>query len=120
MDLDARFRQMGDFGDYRQVISLPAPALEEVAEPELAARLARLGNNGLADLAARHPDCFPAFVAAVALGQKFVPDLHDPEHRAHEAQNAETLTDEDVDRLFDAMVAALDAQPLSDPEHKLE
>lgn len=67
MDLDARFRQMDEFGDYRQVISLPAPALEEVAEPDLATRLARLGNDGLAELVARHSDRFPAFVAAVAL-----------------------------------------------------
>lgn len=54
------------------------------------------------------------------MGQKFVPALHDPEHRAREGQNAESLTDDDVDRLFDAMVAALDAQQLADPEPKLE
>lgn len=67
MDLDARFRAMEGYGDYRQVISLPAPALEEVAEPALATRLARLANDGLADLVARHPDRFPAFVATLAL-----------------------------------------------------
>ncbi len=66
-DLDARFAEMDKYGDYRQVISLPAPTLEEVAEPTLAVELARLGNDGLADLVARHPDRFPAFVGAVAL-----------------------------------------------------
>lgn len=66
-DLDARFREMDGYGDYRQVISLAAPALEEVAEPALAAELARIANDGMAELCARHPDRFPAFVAAVAL-----------------------------------------------------
>ena len=67
MDLDARFRQMDAFGDYRQVISLPAPTLEEVASPDVATRLARLANDGLAGLIRDHPDRFPAFVATVAL-----------------------------------------------------
>lgn len=66
-NLDARFQLMDEHGDYRQVISLPAPALEEVAEPALAARLARIANDGLAGLVASHPDRFPAFVASVAL-----------------------------------------------------
>ncbi len=63
MDLDAWFRAMEGYGDYRQVISLPALPLEEVANPVLATRLARIANDGLADLVARHPDRFPAFVA---------------------------------------------------------
>ena len=67
LDLDARFRQMDAFGDYRQIISLPAPTLEEVASPEVAARLARRANDGLAGLVRDHPDRFPAFVATVAL-----------------------------------------------------
>lgn len=67
MDLEVRFRQMDEVGDYRQVISLPAPTLEEVAEPALAKSLARCANDGLADLVSRHPDRFPAFVATVAL-----------------------------------------------------
>lgn len=67
LDLDARFAEMDRHGDYAQVISLPAPTLEEVAPPPLATELARVGNDGMAELIARHPDRFPAFVAAVAL-----------------------------------------------------
>ena len=33
-DLDARFRLMDEFPDYRQVISLASPAAEALAEPE--------------------------------------------------------------------------------------
>ena len=34
-DLDARFKEMDEFGDYRQIISLPNPAIEDIAAPEV-------------------------------------------------------------------------------------
>jgi uncharacterized protein len=66
-DLDARFREMDGFGDYRQVISLPAPALEEIVDPQTGLALARIGNDAMAELCARHPERFPTFAAAVCL-----------------------------------------------------
>ena len=33
-DLDVRFRAMDQFGDYRQIISLPNPPLEDYTTPE--------------------------------------------------------------------------------------
>ncbi|HLW94737.1 MAG TPA: amidohydrolase family protein [Solirubrobacteraceae bacterium] len=68
IDLDLRKRQLEEFGDdYRQVISLPAPAPEELGPPEVSRRLARIGNEGLAELVAENPDRFAGFVAAVPL-----------------------------------------------------
>lgn len=67
VDLDARLREMDGYGDYRQIISLPHPALEEIAEAGEAARLASMVNDGLAELCAKYPDRFPAFVATVSL-----------------------------------------------------
>jgi predicted TIM-barrel fold metal-dependent hydrolase len=68
-DLDVRFRQMDEFGDgYRQVISLPAPPLEDVGPPEVAADCARVANDGLAELVAKHPDRFAGFVAGLPMG----------------------------------------------------
>src|SRR5437660_9142667 len=64
-DLDARFREMDTYGDYRQVISLPNPPIEEVAKGEIGVELARIANDAMAELAARHPARFPAFVAAL-------------------------------------------------------
>ena len=32
-DLDARFKEMDEFGDYRQIISLPNPAIEDIGAP---------------------------------------------------------------------------------------
>lgn len=79
--LDDRFREMDTAGSgYRQVISLPNPPLEELVGAEDAAELARIGNDSMAQLCARHPDRFPAFVASVS--------LLDPQGAVGEAERA--------------------------------
>lgn len=67
VDLDLRFRHMDEFGDYRQIVSLPAPPPEDLGPPEVSRELARMANEGLAELVERHPDRFAAFVAAVPM-----------------------------------------------------
>jgi uncharacterized protein len=68
VDLDLRFRQMDEFGgDYRQVISLPGPPVEDIGPPAVAREFARLGNEGLAELVRRHPDRFAGFVACLPM-----------------------------------------------------
>src|SRR5262245_27354637 len=66
-DLDLRFREMDDIGDYRQIISLPNPPIEDIAEGAVAKKLAQVANDSMAELCTRHPDRFPAFAAAVSL-----------------------------------------------------
>jgi uncharacterized protein len=66
-DLDLRFAEMDELGDYRQIVSLPNPPLEEIAQGETAQRLSRVANDAMAELCAQHPKRFPAFVAAVSL-----------------------------------------------------
>src|SRR5579871_5144582 len=66
-DLNERFREMDQFGDYRQIISLPNPPIEDIAKGVAALQLARIGNDAMADLCARHPEGFAGFVAAVSL-----------------------------------------------------
>ncbi len=66
-DLDARFRMMDEFGEYCQVISLASPPIESFAAPADSPDLARMANDGMAELVARHPDRFPAFVAALPM-----------------------------------------------------
>jgi predicted TIM-barrel fold metal-dependent hydrolase len=66
-DLDERFREMDTFGDYRQVISLPNPPIEDIAKGKVGLELARIANDSMAELCARHPDRFPSFAAAVSL-----------------------------------------------------
>jgi predicted TIM-barrel fold metal-dependent hydrolase len=64
-DVDERLRVVDSFDDYAQVLSLASPPVEALGEPAEARELARLGNDGLADLVEGHPDAFPAFVAGV-------------------------------------------------------
>jgi uncharacterized protein len=63
---DARFRAMDAGGPHTQVLTLAMPPLE-VIDPERAPELARIANDGMAELVARHPDRFLAFAAAVPL-----------------------------------------------------
>lgn len=66
-DLDERFREMDQFGDYRQIISLPNPAIEDIVNPDIGLQLARIANDAMAELCAKHPKRFPSFAAAVCL-----------------------------------------------------
>ena len=66
-DLDARFREMDEFGDYRQVISLPNPPIEDFATGGAAQTLARVANDAMAELCVKYPDRFAGFVAALSL-----------------------------------------------------
>jgi len=66
-DLEARFRAMDAFGDYRQIFSIPNPPLETVTTPAQGRDLARIANDSMADMVRRHPSRFPAFIAALPL-----------------------------------------------------
>ena len=66
-DLDARLRMMRGFKDYKQVLTLSLPAIEFLAGPEESPALAKLANDGMAEIVATHPDQFPAFVASLPM-----------------------------------------------------
>jgi aminocarboxymuconate-semialdehyde decarboxylase len=80
IDLDLRFKVMDGFDDYVQLPSIANPPPDVMAEPAVASELARIGNDGLAELAAEHPDRFPSFIATVALS--------DPDEAVKEAERA--------------------------------
>jgi aminocarboxymuconate-semialdehyde decarboxylase len=66
-DLDERFREMDQFGDYKQVVSLPNPPIEDFATGGQGLMLARVANDAMAELCQKHPDRFAGFVAALSL-----------------------------------------------------
>ena len=67
-DLDRRFEVLEEFGDeYQQVLSIASPPIEAIAGPKLAVELARLANDGMAELVDRYPERFPAFVASLPM-----------------------------------------------------
>ncbi len=66
-DLEARFREMDEYGDYRQIISLPNPAIEDIAKPDVGINLARIANDSMAELCRKYPERFPTFAAALCM-----------------------------------------------------
>jgi predicted TIM-barrel fold metal-dependent hydrolase len=67
-DLDIRFRDMDSVPDYRQLISLPNPSLEELGPADTGGELARIANDEMAELCRKYPDRFVGFAAAVHMG----------------------------------------------------
>lgn len=69
IDLDVRFRVMDTFGEYQQILSIATPPMDTYAAPADAVDLARIANDGMAELVARYPDRFPGFVASLPLAE---------------------------------------------------
>src|SRR5260221_5243458 len=55
IDIDRRFEIMDRHEGYRQVLTLAAPPLANVARPDLSPDLAQLANNQMAKLAGHYP-----------------------------------------------------------------
>lgn len=84
-DLDERLRLVDRFrkdNDYRQVISLGMPPLESLGDPALTTELAKIANDGLADLVQKHPDQFCGWLASLPMN---APDAAKEAERAFAA-----------------------------------
>ncbi|MBY5775207.1 amidohydrolase family protein [Rhizobium leguminosarum] len=66
-DLDERFRVMDGVENYRQVISLGMPPVEAMGPPNAPPELARLGNEGFAELCTKYPERFPGYLASLPM-----------------------------------------------------
>jgi uncharacterized protein len=66
-DLEARLKMMDRFKGYKQILTLSLPAIEYLAGPDHSPGLARLANDGMAEIVQRHPEYFPAFVASLPM-----------------------------------------------------
>src|SRR5260370_35604049 len=55
VNLEVRFRMMDQFGDYVQGLTLPAPPIESLGDPEQSPGLAEVANDVLAELRIQHP-----------------------------------------------------------------
>ena len=67
VDLEERFRIMDKFGDYVQILCLGAPPIEVYGAASLATEMAKIANDGMADLVRRYPDRFPGFIASLPM-----------------------------------------------------
>jgi len=69
-DLDERKRCVDLFRtqkNYQQVLSLGMPPLESMGDAKLAEEMAKLGNDGQAELVAKNPDYFVGFLASLPM-----------------------------------------------------
>jgi len=66
-DLDKRMRMMKRFPEYKQILTLSMPAIEFLGNPQETPELARLANDGMAQIVRKHPEQFPAFVASLPM-----------------------------------------------------
>ena len=69
-DMDARFRTMDPFDDYRQLVTMSLPSIESYADAKTGPELARIANDAMAELCRKHPDRFAGFAAAA-----YLPDM---------------------------------------------
>ncbi|MAF50013.1 MAG: amidohydrolase family protein [Rhodospirillales bacterium] len=67
MDMDERFRVMDMFDDYQQILSLTAPPLEVMFDKDTAPEMARIANDGMAEICQKYPDRFPGFTASMPM-----------------------------------------------------
>ncbi len=116
VDLDLRFTMMDLFGDYVQVLSLAAPPIEALAGPDETPDLARLANDSMAEIVARHPDRFPGFIASMPMNNvdaalreidRAVTDLHAAGIQIFTNVNGRPLDDPAFAPIFERM-ASLD------------
>jgi predicted TIM-barrel fold metal-dependent hydrolase len=112
VNLEERFRIMDMFKDYAQVICLGSPPIEAFGPPPISTDMAKLANDGMAELVQKYPDRFPGFIASLP--------MNDPEGLLTETKRAikdlgavgvqvftnvlgKPLTQPETMRLFDLM-----------------
>ena len=66
-DLERRIKMMKRWPGYQQVLTLSMPAIEFLGTESETPELARLANDGMAEIVERHPDLFPCFVASLPM-----------------------------------------------------
>ncbi len=66
-DVDARLRMLDEFDGLQQVLSLANPPIEMLAPPDRTPALARIANDGLAELCRKHAQRFPCFIASMPM-----------------------------------------------------
>ncbi len=66
-DVETRFHIMDRYDGYVQILDISIPPVEDVASPKVAAELARLANDEMAELVNKYPDRFLSAVACLPM-----------------------------------------------------
>ena len=79
-DLDLRKKVVEQFPDYTQVLSLGLPMIERLWGPDKSPEMAKIANDGLAEVVAKNPDHFVGYSATLP--------MNNPDAAAKEAERA--------------------------------
>jgi predicted TIM-barrel fold metal-dependent hydrolase len=104
-DLDLRFKAMDRIPDYRQVIASVTPPVETFTTVPQGVALTEAANDAMAELVVRHPERFPAFIAALPMHS--VSAAVDEIHRAIRKLGARGIQ----------VFTNVNGKPLDDPEY---
>ena len=66
-DLELRLKVVDQFPDYTQVLSLGLPMIDRLWGPDKSPEMAKIANDGLAEVVAKHPDRFVGYSAVVPM-----------------------------------------------------
>ncbi len=66
-DLEIRFRVMDQYPEVRQILTIAGPNVESITKPADAVECARIANDEMAELVAKHPDRFIAACACLPM-----------------------------------------------------
>jgi aminocarboxymuconate-semialdehyde decarboxylase len=102
-NLDERRRVVDMFDDYAQVLSLGLPAVERLWGPDKAPEMARIGNDGLAEIVAGHPRQFVGYSALLPMN---VPEAAVKEAERALANGANAIQ----------LASNVNGRPLDEPE----
>ena len=102
-NLDERRRVVDMFDDYAQVLSLGLPAVERLWGPDKAPEMARIGNDGLAEIVAGHSRQFVGYSALLPMN---VPEAAVKEAERALANGANAIQ----------LASNVNGRPLDEPE----
>lgn len=103
-DIEARVKMLDQWPDVQQVLTLSLPSPELVGGPELSPELARIANDGMAEMVHKWPNKFPAFVASLPMNN--VPAAIEEMDRAIEKLGARGVQ----------ICTSVNGRPLDEPE----
>jgi len=66
-DIEARVAMLDEWPEVQQVLTLALPSPELIGDAQLSPELARIANDGMAEMCRRWPHKFPAFVASLPM-----------------------------------------------------
>ncbi len=66
-DLELRLRLMDQFPGYQQLLTAAGPGVETFCDPKTSPELARIANDGMAELCVKYPDRFVGFAASLPM-----------------------------------------------------